>query len=143
MRPSAPLLGRLRKIPLTTKQVSKGWHYADYNKVGLLGSWEKGKGFIPDYSKIRTFKMPKDSVWEGHEYKMAWNGPELKPFVTTKKSAKYDYLGNDKYEVPPEKLTGKTYLEIWKEAGGHDVPEQDAGSAVVQAEPHTTSEAKR
>jgi hypothetical protein len=78
MRPTAPLLGRLRKLHLTTKNVNQGWHYADYNKVGLLGDWDpKTKRFQPDWSKVRTYVLPQDSYWKGHEYQMKWDGPEV------------------------------------------------------------------
>ena len=78
MRPTAPLLGRLRKLHLTTKNVSKGWHYQDYNKVGLLGSWDKEtKRFQPDWSKVRTYVLPRNAAWRGHEYQMSWDGPEV------------------------------------------------------------------
>ena len=77
MRPTSPLLGRLRKMTLSTKRVSKGWHYADYNKVGMLGSLDKKGFFVPDYSKIRTFVIPRQAQWKGYEYKMNFTGEEV------------------------------------------------------------------
>ena len=48
-------------------------------------------------------------------------------------SAKYENIGNDKWIVPPEKLTGEMYKQLWEESGGHDMVEENEESGSMYA----------
>ena len=58
-QPTTPLLGgRLRRLPLTTKVAGRGFYKG--NRVGSMGWHTKYGGYIIDYSKVRSYVVPKN-----------------------------------------------------------------------------------
>lgn len=58
MQPTAPLLRRLRRLALTTKQVNGGYYKGTGS--GSMGRHTKHGGYIIEYKKVRTYVVPKD-----------------------------------------------------------------------------------
>lgn len=56
MQPTANLLGKFRKLRLTTKDVNKGFYKG--NRTGTVGRHTKHGGFIVDYRRVRTYVVP-------------------------------------------------------------------------------------
>ncbi|KAK7931460.1 hypothetical protein PG985_002172 [Apiospora marii] len=94
---------RFRKLPLTTKDINKGFYKG--TGTGSMGSHTKFGGYIIDWQKVRTYVVPPglDSF-------------KLSPFVTRKvEPARGEYTGYAKGPKSPE-----MYLERWKEQNGLD-----------------------
>ncbi len=56
MRATAPLYSRLRRLPLTTKQVSNGFYKGTGS--GAMGRHTKHGGYLIDLDKVRTYVVP-------------------------------------------------------------------------------------
>ncbi|KAL8759196.1 MAG: hypothetical protein Q9199_000954 [Rusavskia elegans] len=103
MQPTAPLLRRLRRLALTTKQVN-GAYYKGTGS-GSMGRHTKHGGYIIDYKKVRTYVVPTDLK----DFK-------LTPFVTkTMEPLKGLFEGD-----PKGGLSGERYLDRWKRENGMD-----------------------
>jgi hypothetical protein len=62
---------------------------------------------------------------EAHKERNNANGGfiQLTPFVVKKVGKYVQGDREDEWSVPKEKLTGQEYLDMWKDAGGHDIVE--------------------
>ncbi|KAF2021041.1 hypothetical protein BU24DRAFT_487541 [Aaosphaeria arxii CBS 175.79] len=109
MKATQALFGRLRRLPLTTKQTRKGFYKG--NGVGHLGSWDpvNHRVFKVDYSKVRTFVYPLTGL----------DGFELTPFVG-RHISKNVQSDDGKWSIPQKTFTGEEYLRMWKEEGDHN-----------------------
>lgn len=56
MRATTSLCAKFRKLPLTTKDVNKGYYKG--NRTGSMGRHTKYGGYVVDYSKVRTYVVP-------------------------------------------------------------------------------------
>lgn len=56
MQPTQALLKRFRKLPLTTKDINKGFYKG--TRTGTVGRHTKYGGFVLDWSKVRTYVVP-------------------------------------------------------------------------------------
>ena len=56
MKPTAALHGRLRRLPLTTKQVSNGFYKGTGS--GAMGRHTKHGGYVIEWNKVRTYVVP-------------------------------------------------------------------------------------
>lgn len=56
MRATSPLLSRVRRLPLITKQVSNGFYKGTGS--GAMGRHTKHGGYIIDLDKVRTYVVP-------------------------------------------------------------------------------------
>ncbi|KAI1079954.1 50S ribosomal protein YmL27 [Whalleya microplaca] len=103
MQPTQALLKRFRKLPLTTKDINKGFYKG--TRTGNMGRHTKYGGFVIDWSKVRTYVVPKDLA----EFK-------LTPFVTNKVAkTRGSYEGYPNGPRSPE-----LYLDRWKAENGLD-----------------------
>ncbi|KAI4207157.1 MAG: hypothetical protein LQ346_000735 [Caloplaca aetnensis] len=103
MRPTAPLLRRIRRLALTTKMVNGGYYKGTGS--GSMGEHTKHGGYHIKYEKVRTYVVP-----EG------LRNFKLTPFVTKNmQSLKGDFEGD-----PKGGLSGERYLEKWKKENGMD-----------------------
>ncbi|MCJ1274863.1 hypothetical protein MMC21_002661 [Puttea exsequens] len=104
MKPSHSLMSRLRRLPLTTKQVNNGFYKGTGS--GAMGRHTKHGGYVLEWQKVRTYVVPeqlKDS--------------KLTPFVTK------SFTPQKERDKPPEergRLDGTRYLQRWKEENGSD-----------------------
>ncbi|KAL2049994.1 hypothetical protein ABVK25_009721 [Lepraria finkii] len=98
MKPSAALYSRLRRLPLSTKQVSNGFYKGTGS--GAMGRHTKHGGYVIEWQKVRNYIVP-----EGlKDFK-------LTPFVTeTFTPPKSRKLG----------VNGRAYLKKWKQENGSD-----------------------
>ncbi|KAL8863283.1 MAG: hypothetical protein Q9178_000658 [Gyalolechia marmorata] len=103
MQPTAPLLRRLRRLALTTKQVNGGYYKGTGS--GAMGRHTKHGGYIVDYKKVRTYVVPKDLK----DFK-------LTPFVTKTMEPLKGFFEGD----PKGGLSGERYLDRWKRENGMD-----------------------
>ncbi len=55
-KPTAPLLGRIRRLRLTTKQVNGGYYKG--NRTGPMGWHTKHGDYILDWDRVRTYVVP-------------------------------------------------------------------------------------
>ncbi|KAH7040293.1 putative ribosomal protein [Microdochium trichocladiopsis] len=102
MRATASLFKKFRKLPLTTKDVNKGYYKG--NRTGSMGRHTKYGGYVVDYSKVRTYVVPDLTDFQ------------LTPFVTAKiENLHGRYEGYTKGPASPE-----LYLERWKSENGLD-----------------------
>ncbi|KAK7753888.1 60S ribosomal protein L27, mitochondrial [Diatrype stigma] len=102
MQPTQALLQRFRKLPLTTKDIKKGFYKG--TRTGTVGKHTKYGGFVIDWSKVRTYVCPPLENFK------------LTPFVVTRVArpkARYD--GHKLGPKSPE-----LYLERWKAENGLD-----------------------
>lgn len=58
MQPTLALLGRFRKLRLTTKDIKKGFYKG--TRTGSMGRHTKYGGYIIDWNKVRTYVCPPD-----------------------------------------------------------------------------------
>ena len=56
MQPTQALLKRYRKLPLTTKDIKKGFYKG--TRTGAMGRHTKYEGYIIDWSRVRTNVVP-------------------------------------------------------------------------------------
>ena len=56
MKPTASLYSRLRRLPLTTKQVKNGFYKGTGS--GAMGRHTKHGGYIIEWQKVRTYVVP-------------------------------------------------------------------------------------
>jgi hypothetical protein len=56
MQPTQALLKRFRKLPLTTKDINKGYYKG--TRTGSMGRHTKYGGYIIDWNKVRTYVVP-------------------------------------------------------------------------------------
>lgn len=56
MKPTASLYARVRRLPLTTKQVSNGFYKG--TGTGAMGRHTKHGGYIIEWRKVRTYVVP-------------------------------------------------------------------------------------
>ena len=56
MKPTAALSGRLRRLPLTTKQVGGGYYKG--TGTGSMGRHTKHGGYVIEWRKVRTYVVP-------------------------------------------------------------------------------------
>ncbi|KAL8679745.1 MAG: hypothetical protein Q9224_000284 [Gallowayella concinna] len=103
MQPTAPLLRRLGRLALTTKQVNGGYYKGTGS--GSMGRHTKHGGYIIDYKKVRTYVVPKDLK----DFK-------LTPFVTKTMEPLKGFFEGD----PKGGLSGERYLDRWKRENGMD-----------------------
>ncbi|KAI5211020.1 hypothetical protein AUEXF2481DRAFT_39182 [Aureobasidium subglaciale EXF-2481] len=96
--PTAPLGRALRRLALTTKQAGKDYYKGTGS--GSMGRHTKYGGYRIDWSKVRTYVVPdlKDFA--------------LKPFVAE------NIDKPDKWHELSGTVTGKKYLDAWKDQGG-------------------------
>ncbi|KAF2460541.1 mitochondrial ribosomal protein L27-domain-containing protein [Lineolata rhizophorae] len=98
-KPTAALLGGLRRLPLTTKQVPRGYYKG--NRTGAMGRHTKHGRYVLNYMKIRTYVVPnlEDFV--------------LTPFVTKRIERPKGYFEG---ESP---TSARLYLQRWKQENGY------------------------
>lgn len=59
MRPTQALsVGKYRNLPLTTKDVNKGFYKG--TRTGSMGRHTKWGGYLIDWAKVRTYVVPQD-----------------------------------------------------------------------------------
>ncbi|KAI1429767.1 putative ribosomal protein [Xylaria sp. FL1777] len=103
MQPTQALLKRFRKLPLTTKDINKGFYKG--TRTGSMGRHTKHGTYIIEWNKVRTYVVP-----AGLE---TFN---LTPFVTSSMVAKKGrYEG---YALGPK--SPELYLDRWKSENGLD-----------------------
>ncbi|KAI1183205.1 mitochondrial ribosomal protein L27-domain-containing protein [Nemania serpens] len=103
MQPTQALLKRFRKLPLTTKDIKKGFYKG--TRTGSMGRHTKFGGYIIDWSKVRTYVVP-----------AGLDTFKLTPFVTSKvEPTKGRYEG---YALGPK--SPELYLDRWKAENGLD-----------------------
>ena len=56
MQPTQALLKRYRKLPLTTKDIKKGFYKG--TRTGSMGRHTKYGGYVIDWNKVRTYVVP-------------------------------------------------------------------------------------
>ncbi len=56
MKPTQALLKRFRKLPLTTKDIKKGFYKG--TRTGSMGRHTKYGGYIIEWGKVRTYVVP-------------------------------------------------------------------------------------
>ena len=66
MKPSAALYSRLRRLPLSTKQVSNGFYKGTGS--GAMGRHTKHGGYVIEWQKVRNYIVP-----EGLKDCKVWN----------------------------------------------------------------------
>ncbi|CAF9924180.1 MAG: hypothetical protein GOMPHAMPRED_003542 [Gomphillus americanus] len=92
----------LRKLPLTTKQVNKGYYKGTGS--GSMGWHTKHGGYRIDWKKVRTYIVP-----------TALEGFKLTPFVTKKMKPLKGDFAMLKPGLSP--MSGEYYLRRWEEGG--------------------------
>ncbi|KAI0459230.1 mitochondrial ribosomal protein L27-domain-containing protein [Xylaria acuta] len=103
MQPTQALLKQFRKLPLTTKDIKKGFYKG--TRTGSMGRHTKHGGYTIEWKKVRTYVVP-----------AGLNDFKLTPFVTAKiESKKGRYEGYAKGPKSPE-----LYLDRWKAENGLD-----------------------
>ncbi|OTA62271.1 50S ribosomal protein YmL27 [Hypoxylon sp. EC38] len=103
MQPTQALLKRFRKLPLTTKDIKKGFYKG--TRTGSMGRHTKFGGYIIDWDKVRTYVVP-----------VGLDTFKLTPFVTRKvRPTRGRYEG---YPMGPK--SPELYLDRWKAENGLD-----------------------
>ncbi|KAI0553126.1 mitochondrial ribosomal protein L27-domain-containing protein [Xylaria curta] len=103
MQPTQVLLKHWRKLPLTTKDIKKGFYKG--TRTGSMGRHTKHGGYIIEWNKVRTYVVPSGV-----------NDFKLTPFVTPKiETTRGRYEGYAKGPKSPE-----LYLDRWKAENGLD-----------------------
>ncbi|MCJ1253374.1 hypothetical protein MMC24_001185 [Lignoscripta atroalba] len=102
-KPTQPLLRRLRRLALTTKQVNGGYYKGTGS--GSMGQHTKYGGFVIDWRKVRTYVVPQDLK----DFK-------LTPFVTKNMEPLKGYYPGDRIGG----MNGERYLNQWKAENGVD-----------------------
>ncbi|KAI1380170.1 mitochondrial ribosomal protein L27-domain-containing protein [Hypoxylon crocopeplum] len=103
MQPTQALQKAFRKLPLTTKDINKGFYKG--TRTGSMGRHTKFGGYVIDWDKVRTYVVPADL-----------DSFKLTPFVTRKvHPTKGRYQG---YAMGPK--SPEFYLDRWKAENGLD-----------------------
>ncbi|MCJ1367679.1 hypothetical protein MMC16_006813 [Acarospora aff. strigata] len=102
-KPTQPLSKSLRRLPLTTKQVNKGFYKGTGS--GSTGRHTKHGGYIIEWHKVRTYVVPP-----------ALKDFNLTPFVTRNMEPTRGRFDGD----PKGALSGTQYLTKWKLENGDD-----------------------
>ncbi|KAN0106557.1 50S ribosomal protein-like protein YmL27 [Hyaloscypha variabilis] len=103
MKATSPLLKRISRHALSTKQTNKGYYKG--TGTGSTGRHTQHGGYVIEWEKVRTYVVPKDLK----DFK-------LTPFVTRKiKPVKGRFEGD-----PKGALSGEAYLARWKAENGQD-----------------------
>ncbi|TRX92342.1 hypothetical protein FHL15_006728 [Xylaria flabelliformis] len=103
MQPTQVLLKQWRKLPLTTKDIKKGFYKG--TRTGSMGRHTKHGSYRIEWNKVRTYVVPPGLS----EFK-------LTPFVTPKiETTRGRYEGYAKGPKSPE-----LYLDRWKAENGLD-----------------------
>ncbi|KZF24887.1 50S ribosomal protein-like protein YmL27 [Xylona heveae TC161] len=102
-KPTQPLLKRLRRLALTTKQVNGGYYKGTGS--GSMGRHTKHGGYIIEWNKVRTYVVPE-----------ALQDCQLTPFVSKNIKSARGRFEND----PQGGLSAMRYLTRWKEENGQD-----------------------
>ncbi|KAI2633479.1 putative ribosomal protein [Xylaria nigripes] len=103
MQPTLALLKRYRKLPLTTKDINKGFYKG--TRTGSMGRHTKHGGYVVEWNKVRTYVVPPGL----EDFK-------LTPFVTPSIEAKKGrYEGHSLGPKSPG-----LYLQRWKIENGLD-----------------------
>ncbi|KIN04876.1 hypothetical protein OIDMADRAFT_17744 [Oidiodendron maius Zn] len=103
MKPTQPLLKKISRLALTTKQVNKGFYKG--TGTGSTGRHTKHGGYIIEWDKVRTYVVPKNLK----DFK-------LTPFVTNRMPSTRGRFEGD----PRGALSGAAYLTRWKVENGED-----------------------
>lgn len=103
MKPTPALYSRLRRLPLTTKQVRNGFYKG--TGTGAMGRHTKHGGYVIEWHKVRTYVVPEQL-----------KDCKLTPFVTQKMPPTKGRFEGD----PRGALSGEAYLKRWKEENGTD-----------------------
>lgn len=117
MKPTQPLLRRIRRLALTTKQVNGGYYKGTGS--GSMGSHTKHGGYVIDQNKVRTYVVPPDL----DQFKVCRFGfgeieadntgdAQLTPFVTKNMEP---LKGTFKRTRGP--FSGEKYIENWRAHG--------------------------
>ncbi|KAI4598203.1 hypothetical protein KJ359_003087 [Pestalotiopsis sp. 9143b] len=94
---------KFRKLPLTTKDINKGFYKG--TRTGTMGRHTRFGGYIIEWERVRTYVVP-----------AGLDAFKLSPFVTNKiKRTRGRYEG---YEGGPSDPS--LYLERWKDENGLD-----------------------
>ncbi|KEY66847.1 hypothetical protein S40285_06840 [Stachybotrys chlorohalonatus IBT 40285] len=94
---------RYRRIPITTKDVGRGFYKG--NRTGSMGRHTKYGGYIIEWNKVRTYVVPKNL-----------KESKLSPFVSREIRVEGgDYKGLQKGPQDPY-----FYVEQWKRFNGVD-----------------------
>ncbi|KAI0506056.1 mitochondrial ribosomal protein L27-domain-containing protein [Xylaria bambusicola] len=103
MQPTQALLKRFRKLPLTTKDINKGYYKG--TRTGSMGQHTKFGGYVIDWKKVRTYVVPSNL-----------DTFNLTPFITMKfEHTRGRYEG---YKLGPK--SPELYLDRWKTENGLD-----------------------
>ncbi|MCJ1246325.1 hypothetical protein MMC30_003532 [Trapelia coarctata] len=103
MKPTQPLLKRLRRLALTTKSVNGGYYKGTGS--GSMGRHTKHGDYVIEWHKVRTYVVPEQL-----------KSFKLTPFVTKNmEPLKGDFRGD-----PKGGLSGERYLDQWKRENGVD-----------------------
>ncbi|KAF3068488.1 54S ribosomal protein L27, mitochondrial [Daldinia childiae] len=103
MQPTQALLKRYRKLPLTTKDIKKGFYKG--TRTGSMGQHTKFGGYVIDWDKVRTYVVP-----------AGLEAFKLTPFITSRiRPTRGRYEG---YSMGPK--SPELYLERWKAENGLD-----------------------
>ncbi|KAI2609611.1 mitochondrial ribosomal protein L27-domain-containing protein [Hypoxylon fragiforme] len=103
MQPTQALQKAFRKLPLTTKDIKKGFYKG--TRTGSMGQHTRFGGYIIDWKKVRTYVVPADM-----------ESFKLTPFVANRvPKARGRYEGYAKGPKSPE-----LYLDRWKAENGLD-----------------------
>src|SRR4051794_2581542 len=118
MKPTQPLLKRVARHALSTKKANKGYYKGTGS--GSMGSHTKHGGYVIDWSKVRTYVVPKDlksfqvTFHLLHSKSKMLIDTQLTPFVTrTIEPVKGRFEGD-----PKGALSGEAYLSRWKIENG-------------------------
>jgi large subunit ribosomal protein L41 len=122
------MVGKYRHLKLTTKDVGRGFYKG--NRTGSMGRHTKYGGYVIEWSKVRTYVVPKDlpqfEVCKSSSAVASMVSPnanrardslaQLKPFVSKQiKQKPGDYKGLSKGASDPY-----FYVEQWKRFNGID-----------------------
>ncbi|KAI0912004.1 mitochondrial ribosomal protein L27-domain-containing protein [Ustulina deusta] len=103
MKPTQALLKRFRKLPLTTKDIKKGFYKG--TRTGSMGRHTKYGGYIIEWGKVRTYVVP-----------AGLDTFKLTPFVPeSMERTRGRYEG---YSLGPK--SPELYLDRWKTENGLD-----------------------
>ncbi|KAG9246083.1 mitochondrial ribosomal protein L27-domain-containing protein [Calycina marina] len=103
MKPTQPLLKRISRQALTTKQTNKGYYKG--TGTGSMGRHTKHGGYKIEWDKVRTYVVPKDL-----------KSFKLTPFVTKNIEEVRGRFEGD----PKGAFSGEAFIRRWKIENGED-----------------------